>query len=95
MEGVISDLNELDVPQKINDLNSGLMVVNMNGPLNQLTFRSDLTKEIKARSDADTVLQGQIDTRALYYSSDLAPLLSKTDAASTYATTTSLTTRQK
>ena len=93
MEGVISDLNELDVPQKINDLNSGLMVVNMNGPLNQLTFRSDLTKEIKARSDADTVLQGQIDTRA--YSSDLAPLLSKTDAASTYATTTSLTTRQK
>ena len=93
MEGVISDLNELDVHQKINDLNSGLMVVNMNGPLNQLTFRSDLTKEIKARSDADTVLQGQIDTRA--YSSDLAPLLSKTDAASTYATTTSLTTRQK
>ena len=69
------------------------MVVNMNGPLNQLTFRSDLTKEITARSDADTVLQGQIDTRA--YSSDLAPLLSKTDAASTYATTTSLTTRQK
>jgi len=65
----------------------------LQGQINLRATSIGLTAEIKARTDADTALQGQIDTRA--YSSDLAPLLSKTDAASTYATTTSLTNEAK